>query len=152
MNPLTVIRRRFHQILHLDSQPSEIFSATALLFWYIALTGGHDVFSYSPSFDAMAMFAKEASWGRLAGGVGLAQLFSVSLNGYGLRRISSVLAMGYWGFVASMFAVTNVYQTGTGIYFLLMASNAWALHQIALHSALQKRITDKRRKHGDKSR
>lgn len=147
MNPFAAIRRRCSQILHLDSQPSEIFSATALLFWYLALTSGHDVFGYSHSFDAMAKIAQESTWGRIAGVVGLWQLFAVSINCYWMRRLSSMLAMGYWGFVTAMFAITNFWQTGTGLYFLLMLSNVWALHQIALLSAINKKFIDNRRKH-----
>lgn len=134
MTVIVRLRERFHQ------RASEWFCAANMAVWGAILLHPSETFS-SPAYEAFRRIGERGT-GFLVGGLGLAWLLGLIINGARQRVTSSirltcalvgalVYSMLGVGFVCSYF-VNGVLSTGTGTYFLISALAFYSLYWITI--------------------
>lgn len=101
----------------------------ALLWWAFILFVPMDTFSSSVAYKAMSSIASEGVWSAIFFVIGVVCLIGVLFEHYHLRQVGFIVATGLWSFIASMFAISYIATTSTGIYFIVASLTAYVVYK-----------------------
>lgn len=103
---------------------------TALLWWAFILFIPLNTFASAKAYSAMAGIASEEVWAVVFFIIAILCLYGMIYDSYRIRQIGLILSTGIWIFIASMFAISDIATTSTGIYFIVACLNAYVVYKV----------------------
>lgn len=117
---------RLKHFLVRDPSWFEMASATLLLVWAAVLLSPYDTFEADRTYWTLEAFMSEWTWGLIAAAAAIAGLVGLLISWTGLRAMSMLWAVFFWGSVGGCFVVSNPLSTIGWVYLALAALSGLA--------------------------
>lgn len=108
----------------------EVAIIASLMWWAFILFIPLETFDSAPAYKAMANIAREEVWSIVFLIVALINLYGMICEDFKFRQAGLIISTGLWIFVATMFAISDIATTGTGIYFIVACLNAFVVYKV----------------------
>lgn len=111
-------------------KPIEAAIVASLLWWSFILAVPINTFDSAKAYSAMSNVAGEEVWSVVFFILAIVNLYGMISERFQVRMLGLILSCGLWAFVATMFAISDIATTGTGIYFIVACLNAFVVYKV----------------------
>lgn len=111
-------------------KPIEAAIVASLLWWSFILAVPTSTFDSAKAYSAMSNVAPEEVWSVIFFILAIVNLYGMISEAFQARMLGLICSCGLWAFVATMFAISDIATTGTGIYFIVACLNAFVVYKV----------------------